>query len=106
MTGAPEEAADVYLRVFKASGCRESAEKMIRQQLMEVFTPELPAPELGRQKRQRRPRLDRMIAQAEKATGKSVASITTADGVTLTFGEGAPAASNNPWLADLEKRKQ
>jgi hypothetical protein len=50
-------------------------------------------------------RLDRMIAQAEKASGKSITSITTPDGITLTFGEPAPAASENPWLADLEKNR-
>jgi hypothetical protein len=58
-----------------------------------------------RPKRRRKPRLDRMIAQAEKASGKSITSITTPDGITLTFGEPAPAASDNPWLADLEKNR-
>jgi hypothetical protein len=62
----------------------------------------LPAP---KPKRQRKPRLDRLIKEAEQG-GKRVASITTSDGVTLTFGESAPAEDKNPWLADLEKRKQ
>jgi|SRR5262245_3462783 len=103
---ARQEAADAYLKVFKASGCPESAEEMIRQQLMEVFTPELPAPGLGQQKRQRKPRLDRLIKQAEQ-TGKSVNSITTPDGTTLTFGEPEPTeATKNPWLVDLNKVKK
>ena len=41
-------------------------------------------------KRQRRPALDSLIREAEKA-GKSVSSITTPDGTTVRFGEpGAP----------------
>jgi hypothetical protein len=53
-------------------------------------------------KSRRRPRVDRLIAQAEKA-GKSVASITTPDGITVTFGESKPTEASNPWLADLNK---
>ena len=61
--------------------------------------------ELGafkQRKSRRRPRVDRLIAQAEK-TGKNVVSITTPDGVTLTFGEPKPTEASNPWLADLDK---
>jgi hypothetical protein len=103
---ARQETTDAYLKVFKASGSPESTVQIIREQLMHVFTPELPAPGLGQQKRQRKPRLDRLIKQAEQ-TGKSVNSITTPDGTTLTFGEPAPTeATKNPWLADLNKVKK
>jgi hypothetical protein len=79
---------------------------MIQEQLMHVFTPELPAPGLGQQKRQRKPRLDRLIKQAEQ-TGKTVNSITTPDGHVLHFGEPEPTeTTKNPWLADLNKVKQ
>src|SRR5262245_2818019 len=71
---ARQEAADAYLKVFKASGWPESAEEMIRQQLMEVFTPELPAPGLGQQKRQRKPRLDRLISRPSRPARLSTAS--------------------------------
>ena len=58
--------------------------------------------DLGQQKRrrQRTPRLDRAIAQAEKA-GKRVSSITTPDGVTLTFGEETKPEDNklDEWIA-------
>jgi hypothetical protein len=54
-----------------------------------------------RVRKPRRPSIGRMIAQAEKA-GKNVASITTPDGTTLTFGQ-APSEAANPWLADLER---
>jgi hypothetical protein len=47
-------------------------------------------------RRQRKPRLDCAIAQAEKA-GKRVSSITTPDGVTLTFGQGEPTEAGNEW---------
>jgi hypothetical protein len=62
--------------------------------------PPTPKPPKSRRK------LDRLIAQAEKATGKIVSSITTADGTTLNFGEPEPTAPTNPWLADLEKRRR
>jgi hypothetical protein len=52
-------------------------------------------------RRQRKPRLDRAIAAAERA-GKTVTSIVTQDGVTLNFGEPAPTEAVNPWLAELE----
>jgi hypothetical protein len=51
-------------------------------------------------KRQRKakPRIDAMIKQAER-TGKQVTSITTPDGVTLTFGQPESNTTNtkNPW---------
>ena len=53
-------------------------------------------------KRQRKPRLDRLIAQAEKASGKTISSITMPDGTTVSFGEPEPTAATNPWLADLK----
>ena len=102
---ARQEAADAYLKVFKASGSPVRTLQMIQEQLMHVFTPELPAPGLGQQKRQRRPRLDRLIKQAEQ-TGKSVNSITTPDGHVLHFGEAETTAAGNPWLADLKVIKK
>lgn len=58
---------------------------------------------VGQKRRRRhRTRVDRMIAEAEKA-GKNVASVTAPDGTTLTFGEAAPTEAGNPWLADLDK---
>jgi hypothetical protein len=42
-------------------------------------------------RRARKPRIDTMIAQAERA-GKNVASITTPEGYTITFGQ--PGADN------------
>lgn len=49
-------------------------------------------------KRPRKPRIDKMIAEAETA-GRSVSSITTPEGYTLTFGkpEGADVRNENPW---------
>jgi hypothetical protein len=52
--------------------------------------------------RRRKPGLRRLIAQAEK-TGKTVTSVTTPDGHTLTFGEPQSSEANNPWLVDLDK---
>jgi hypothetical protein len=54
-------------------------------------------------RRQRKPRLDRTIREAEKA-GKSVTSITTPDGVKLTFGEPAPDTSDE-WDRRLDRGK-
>jgi hypothetical protein len=103
---ARQEAEDAYLKVFKVSGCPASTMQMLSEQLMHVFTPmELPAPGLGRQKRQRKPRLDRLIKQAEQ-TGKSVNSITTPDGHVLHFGEAETTAAGNPWLTDLKVVKK
>jgi len=46
--------------------------------------------------RRRKPRVDALIRQAEKA-GKVVTSITTADGVTLRFDETKQDTANNSW---------
>jgi hypothetical protein len=43
-------------------------------------------PPTSHKRRARKPRIDTMIKQAERA-GKNVVSITTPEGVTLTFGE-------------------
>jgi hypothetical protein len=54
---------------------------------------------LATPRRRRRPSIRKMIAEAEKS-GKTVTSVTTPDGSTLTFGElsTSPAASSgNPW---------
>ena len=56
-------------------------------------------------RRQRRPSVGPLIAQAEKA-GKRVTSVTTPDGIKLTFGEPEPTEASNPWLADLKVTKQ
>jgi hypothetical protein len=50
----------------------------------------------------RKPSIATLIKRAEKA-GKTVTSITTPDGVTVTFGEIKPAEASNPWLAELDK---
>jgi hypothetical protein len=50
--------------------------------------------EQHREKRPRKPSLRRTIAAAEKATGKVVTSISTADGTTLHFGADGSAATN------------
>jgi hypothetical protein len=60
-----------------------------------------PEPELVNARR-RKPGMRRLIAQAEKA-GKTVTSVTTPDGHTLTFGEPQSSEANNPWLVDLDK---
>jgi uncharacterized membrane protein len=55
-----------------------------------------------RKRRQRKPKMGALIAQAERA-GKTVSAVTTAEGVTLTFGDAQPTEASNPWLADLDK---
>jgi hypothetical protein len=81
---------------------RERYDELLRAVAeIEALNPKTPP-----KQRPRKPRLDRMIAQAEKASGKRLTSITTADGTTLHFGEPEPTEATNPWLADLEKRKQ
>jgi len=61
----------------------------------------------ARKPRQRKPRLDRTIAQAEKATGKAVTAITLPDGTKLDLGgEPDKTTSDNPWdVAAAELRK-
>jgi len=54
----------------------------------------------------RKPSIRTLVKQAEKATGKTVTSITTPDGTTLHFGEPEPTDATNPWLADFHKVKQ
>jgi hypothetical protein len=53
--------------------------------------------------RRRRPKIDTLLAEAAKG-GKTVTSITLPDGTKLTFGEGEPVESNNPWLEELTKQ--
>jgi hypothetical protein len=45
----------------------------------------------------RRPSIGKMIARAEKATGKPVTSITLPDGTKLDFSEADRATNFNPW---------
>jgi hypothetical protein len=54
-------------------------------------------------RRQRKPSIRALLAQAEKA-GRHVQSMTMPDGTVLTFGE-PEAASSNPWLDDLAARR-
>jgi hypothetical protein len=59
-----------------------------------------------KKKRTRRLSTAALIKQAEQL-GKTVSSITTLDGTTLTFGDPEPTeTTKNPWLADLNKVKQ
>jgi hypothetical protein len=58
----------------------------------------------SKHRRPRKPRIDRAIAQAEKA-GKTVTGITTPDGVTLTFGDEVPTESSNEWDEALRRGK-
>jgi len=55
-----------------------------------------------RQRVPRRPSVGKMIAQAEKATGKPITSVTLPDGTKLDFGKLA-SEPDNPWFADLPK---
>jgi len=55
-----------------------------------------------RQRVLRRPSVGKMIAQAEKATGKPITSVTLPDGTKLDFGKPA-SEPDNPWFADLPK---
>lgn len=61
----------------------------------------------ARPSRPRRPSLKRQIAQAEKATGKPVTSITLPDGTKLVFAqsEPMPASSNDEWDERLNRGK-
>jgi hypothetical protein len=52
--------------------------------------------------RPRKPSIATLIKRAE-TTGKTVTSITTADGTTINFGEPKPTDASNPWLADIAK---
>jgi hypothetical protein len=54
----------------------------------------------GPKRRERKPSIRTMIAQAEKS-GKTVANITTPDGYTIKFGQPSPA-KHNSW-DDLEE---
>lgn len=58
-----------------------------------------------RAKRPRKPSIATLVKRAEK-TGKTVTSITTADGTTINFGAPEPSEANNPWLDDLKVTKQ
>ena len=55
-----------------------------------------------RKRKPRKPSIDRLIKQAEKA-GKPVISVTLPDGTKLHFGEFEAGEATNPWLAKLEK---
>src|SRR5262245_36564559 len=55
------------------------------------------AQEPRRQRKPRKPSIRTLVKQAERATGKTVTSITTSDGTTLHFGEPEPTEATNPW---------
>ena len=59
-----------------------------------------------RQRASRRPSIGKMIARAEKATGKPVTSITLPDGTKLDFGRPTPTESENPWPLDEFRTKE
>ena len=59
-----------------------------------------------RQRKPRKPSITKVIAQAEKATGKPVTAITLPDGTKLDFGKPESAAAENPWFDDLKVTKQ
>jgi hypothetical protein len=64
---------------------------------MEEMLRDLDEPAPAARRRQRKPSIHRMIADAEKS-GKTVTRFTTPDGATLTFGEpDAAAPTSNPW---------
>jgi hypothetical protein len=53
-----------------------------------------------RQRRPRRPSIGKMIAQAEKATGKPVTSVTLPDGTKLDFGQAKQEGNAvDEWIA-------
>jgi hypothetical protein len=82
------------------------------QRLLEgpIFEPwdlwDMPGYRPRKKKRTRRLSTAALIKQAEQL-GKTVSSITTLGGTTLTFGDPEPTeTTKNPWLADLNKVKQ
>jgi hypothetical protein len=98
------ELADEFLVLAEALPTADAAEEHLAAQEREVA--EQPPPPQRERKPRRRSITKKMIEQAEKATGKTVTSITTPDGTTLHFGEPEPTEATNPWLADLDKVKQ
>ena len=60
-----------------------------------------PQIEPAKAKRQRNPRIDKMITQAERGAGRPVTSVTTPDGYTLTFGKPDADQTNDldKWMA-------
>ena len=55
--------------------------------------------------RRRKRSIAELVKRAEK-TGKVVTSVTTPDGITISFGEPKPSDASNPWLDDLKATKQ
>jgi len=76
--------------------------KAARKLQIPADEPETAAQAGHRQRGPRRPSIGKMIARAEKATGKPVTSITLPDGTKLDFGKPA-SEPDNPWFADLPK---
>jgi hypothetical protein len=54
--------------------------------------------------RRRKRGIAELFKRAEK-TGKVVTSVTTPDGITISFGEPKPSDASNPWLDDLKVTK-
>jgi hypothetical protein len=67
----------------------------------------LPTAKPARKRRERKPSVATLIKRAEKA-GKTVTAITTAEGVTLTFGEAKTEQTNepDPWERAMQGPKQ
>jgi len=70
----------------------------LNRQAHEEWLAQLPKPPKPR--KPRRPSISKMIAQAEKATGKPVTSITMPDGTKLDFSKPESAEPKNPWPLD------
>ena len=61
----------------------------------------------GKPRKPRKPSTKALVKQAEKATGKAVTAVTTADGTKLELaGAPDPATESNPWRADLKVMKK
>ena len=76
----------------------------LNRQAFEEAVARLPKPPKPRQTR--KPSIRTLVKQAERASGKTVTSITTPDGTTLHFGEPEPTEATNPWLVNIDKARK
>jgi hypothetical protein len=88
-----DEADDLRRRKAEARALLRKTARKPRQPPLDGLKTAVQA-DPHRQRVPRRPSIGRMIAQAEKATGKPVTSITLPDGTKLDFSE---ADRVNPW---------
>jgi hypothetical protein len=94
-----EKRSDFYTR-------REEQAELVRALGADCFKPPPANPAPAKPRRQRKPNICKMIAEAERG-GKTVTSITTPDGITLHFGKGEATEASNPWpLDDFKVTKQ